>query len=197
MLSTQLHNPYLYEPVTTDSFAWVNQGSATVDATPGGIFLHAPASGGGQNLRIRKKAAPATPYTITALLLFLALESSGASEVHYGLCFRQSSDGKLATLSREPFNQQTWSTKWNSATSFGAQYVNRTLPGTLQTLNWFRIADDGTNRTVSFSHDGRNFIAYHAVGRTDFLTADEVGFYAAPSNATGGVGVTVLSWKDA
>lgn len=51
----------LTKPVDGD-FAWINQGGATVSTTTGGILLQGAADAGTQ-LRIRKKAKPATPYT--------------------------------------------------------------------------------------------------------------------------------------
>src|SRR5205823_4326526 len=51
------------------TFAWVNQGAATVSNTYGGIFVSCATNSGSHGIRIRKKAAPATPYTITAYVL--------------------------------------------------------------------------------------------------------------------------------
>jgi len=61
-----------------------------------------------------------------------------------------------------------------------------------------RIADNNTNRICSVSADGQNWIEVHSVGRTDFLTADQVGFMIRPTNSATpniGTGVSVLSWK--
>lgn len=185
-------------PVDGD-YAWINQGAASVSAAKGGLYLSIAAGAAGQSLRIRKKTAPATPYTITAALQGAVVAAGGASEVHFGLCFRQSSDGKLHTLTVDPFSTVTrlWSTKWTNATTFSAQYTTLGLTETLENLIWFRIADDGTNRICSISRDGQNFLPVHSVGRTDFLTADEVGFYISGSNAAAGIGLTLLSWKEA
>src|SRR6266446_5233542 len=56
--------PAFTAPVDGD-YAWINQGGASVTVNANGsICLYAPATG--DSLRVRKKAAPATPYTMTA-----------------------------------------------------------------------------------------------------------------------------------
>src|SRR5437763_9881287 len=51
------------------SYSWVNQSTATVTTTKGGIHLLQPAGSTGTNASLRVKSAPATPYTLTAFLL--------------------------------------------------------------------------------------------------------------------------------
>jgi hypothetical protein len=58
---------------------------------------------------------------------------------------------------------------------------------------FLQIGDDGTNRLVKFSADGQNFETFHSIGRTDFLTADEWGFYVSAPDTTYAIGLTVLS----
>lgn len=178
----------LTAPVDGD-FAWINQGSATVSAAKGAIYLSTPADAGAtNNLRIRKKAAPATPYTITAAILPMMQDVDFHSA---GLCFRQSSDGKLAVIALD--KTAIGINKYTDHATFSANYVNVTI--THRGLTFFRIADNGTNRICSISNDGVNFFQAHSVSRTDFLTADEVGFFIQSGNTTWGLGMTLLSWK--
>lgn len=174
------------------SFAWINQGGASVDTTNGGIYLLAPASAS-TNLRIRKKSAPATPYTITAAI---APFMYGVANQAIGLAFRQSSDGKLAVLAL--FSNATQfglaSYKYTSATAFSASYVNNLM--VWGNVIFLRITDNGTNRICSYSNDGQHFITIHTVGRTDFLTADEVGFFADTETASFASAINLLSWKE-
>jgi Collagen triple helix repeat (20 copies) len=181
----------LTAPVDGD-FAWINQGGASVDTTKGGIYLEVPA-GAGENNRIRKKAAPATPYTITAgFIPNMAILNSAT----IGIGFRQSSDGKLVILGLQssgnvlPFLVE----KYNSPTSVNSVYINNAvIPG--GNMMWLQISDDGANRICRFSMDGQHFLQIHSVGRTDFLTADEVFFFVNAINATYATGMTLISWK--
>lgn len=188
----------LTPPVDAD-FAWINQGGASVVTTNGFIHLAAPATSG-NSMRIRKKAAPATPYTITA-----RLHALGSINQIYGLCFRQSSDGKLhsfailGSTSSGIGSQGLFSTKFTDPTTFSANYSTQ-VTGLMSMFGmpWFlRIADDGSNRICSVSTDGINFFVFHTVGRTDFLTADEVGFFSDSVSASVASGVSLLSWKQA
>ena len=177
-------------PVDGD-FAWINQGDASVSTTNGGIFLSAP-SNGSHNVRVRKKSAPATPYTVTAMFLPRLLDVVVAA----GLCFRQSSDGKLHTFGVAYGGVTLFaSQKHTSPTSFSANYTTVAVRETGSPL-FLRIADDGSNRICSWSMDGQNWIALHTVGRTDFLTADEVGFFITPSTTVVSA-MTLISWKEA
>jgi hypothetical protein len=183
------------KPVNGD-FSWDNQGGASVDTTYGGIYLLG-VSGGTQH-RLRYKTAPATPYTITTCFL-PALGSSGEC----GLCFRQSSDGKLVIFTITQFSSEVcWSVqKWGSSSSFSAQYGSITACGASANGGapvWMRIADDGANRICSLSPDGQHWDqACHSVGRTDFLTADQVGITTRWDNAAGFAAMNLLSWKEA
>jgi hypothetical protein len=177
-------------PVDGD-FSWVNQETASITATSGGLYLLAPAAAG-DDFRIRVKTAPSTPYTITACILS-HIHQIATNQV--GLVFRQSSDGKLALL------QFSWSVttgfflqsaKYSSPTTVSAAYTNIAIPP--PTPIFLRIADNGSSRICSWGTDGQNFTTIHSVGRTDYLTADQVGFYASSSNSTWSAAMTLLSW---
>jgi hypothetical protein len=181
------------EPIDGD-FAWINQGGASVSTTNGGIYLLGPITSG-TNLRIRKKAAPATPYTITAAFLPNLLPEANQT---CGLVWRQSSDGKLAGfwLFTNTTIQTFQVSKFNSPTSSSANYSSPTTWFHGNKLTFLRITDDGVNRICSLSTDGQNFIQVHSIGRTDFLTADEVGFEVSASGNIYPVGMTLISWKE-
>lgn len=179
-------------------FAWINQGGASVVAQNSGIFLLGPNQGAADNIRIRKKAAPATPYTVTARIL-PALFAKNYQQC--GLLWRQSSDGKLVTFglnfNSAGGNQIVVVAKWNSPTSISANYTSVPV---FNVWAWLRLRDDGTTRYVYVSGDGANWMLIHSVGRTDFLTADEVGFFVnANNNAAPNLdcGMTLLSWVEA
>jgi hypothetical protein len=183
-------------PCTDPSLAsvttWVNQGGASVTTTNGGIYLLGPATGS-VNLRCQVKTAPSTPYTITALVIpsLIAVDFMGC-----GILFRESGSGKMASIAF--VHNGGWSVdvnKWTDATTFSAQYATAPLKS-LPSYMFFRLADDGANRISSISTDGINFRVIHTVGRTDFLTANQVGFFVNCQEATWDAGVTLLSWKE-
>lgn len=192
-------------PPVSGDFSWINQGSATLDTSTlsYAILLSAPANASA-SVNMRVKSAPATPYTITALIV-PAMSSSGFNLA--GLVFRQSSDGKLITcgLQSDPNTfsfSQGWSVgKWTNATTFSAAYTLTDPYAVRYPINkaffYLRIADNGTNRIVSVSNDGVNFIQLHSVGRTDFLTADQVGFFVNSNNASFGANLWIMSWLEA
>jgi len=183
-------------PVSGD-FAWINQDSATIDTTNGGVHLSNDSNGGTYGLNIRKKAAPATPYTITACFRFHD-DAPALGLSHCGLCFRQSSDGKVVAVGPAPGGAGAdfyfWNKKMTNATTFSAAYSTSNSKGLIAGLYWLRIGDDGTNRKTWVSCDGQHWLQQHSIGRTDFLTADEVGFFIDPFGSA--IGMTLLSWKE-
>jgi len=180
------------KPVVAD-FAWINQGTATGVDDADGIYLHAPATGAVHDIHILKKSAPSTPYTITA---FFAPNVLGVNYHSVGLCWRQSSDGKLVTLNYYfNTNPSIAVYKFTDESTYSAAYL--TLSVWKEQLAFFRIEDDGTDRTCYVSMDGVNFIEIHTIGRTDFLTADEVGFFVNPINATYPCGMKLYHWLEA
>lgn len=181
----------LTEP--TGSFAWVNQGSATITTTKGGQILNSPGAGAGTSLRIREVTAPATPWTLTALWLPHVAHKTG---LRSGICFRNNTGGQIATAHFADNDLHVG--KFTNATTFSADYLS--IPVTEFNGLFVRIADDGVNRITSISRDGQTFVQVHSIGRTDFITsgADRVGFFVDSSNsATPNLdcAMTLLHWK--
>ncbi len=180
---------------SSSGWSWDNQGSATIDSSLGGLHLYVPAGTSTNSLRLRYRTAPSTPYTITA---YFKPNILGATNGYFGFGFRQSSDGKLACALYEatpPTATPTiYSAKFTNATTYSTSYTNIKRH---EWGGWLRIADNGTNRILSVSSDGKNWLAFHTVSRTDFLTADQVFFGVAPSSTSLEGAVTLMSWKEA
>jgi hypothetical protein len=183
----------------TAGWSWVNQGSspaAAVDTSKGGLSLSVDAAAAAFRMYVR--SAPATPYTITAALLF---DFFPTDYVNAGLVFYESGTGKIVNFSQ--IHNGTNSTffrvgKMNSVTSFNSVYVDQSMSDIpcFGPFVMVQLSDDGTNRVCRFSTDGGlHFQQLHSVGRTDFLAggANQIGLYVE-SHATKHVGVTLLSW---
>jgi len=179
------------------SFAWINQGTAAIDTLTTGYTMTAPV-GASTNWRLQTLAAPATPYTLTTVLRMSALMAN-FHQVAIG--WRQSSDGKLVTFgpqcntSTASYGMHLGVHKYTAAAgSFSASYVSA-LPTRLSTAPfWLRISDDGTNRKCWISADGTHWQLVHTVGRTDYLTADQILWGVDVENATYEGLATLLSW---
>lgn len=175
-------------PPVSGDFSWVNQGSSSVTTTNGGIYLVGPPSAS-VSMRARVKTAPATPYTITAGFM----SALGFSQ-RIGIGFRNAGDGKMSTL--EVLNGNTYTaSNWNSETSFNGALVGATAAA-VPTVVWLRIQDDGTNRIYSISVDGQNFVVFYTIGRTNFMTADQVLFMVHDTSNLYTPNMTLLSWKE-
>lgn len=93
--------------------------------------------------------------------------------------FRQDSTGELHTFSQfveaTTFTTQYEVRKWNSATSVNSDYI--AAKDVSCHVNWVRLLDNNaSSRAIYISEDGTNWQSIHSIGRTDFLTADEVFF---------------------
>jgi hypothetical protein len=169
-----------FTPPASGDFTWVNQGTATVADTKGMMVLTTPSVASGENLRCLVKSAPSTPYTITvALMAHSPIYTTSSVMPQYGICLRQSSDGKLLTYgfgyNNYPFRFQY--AQMTNPTTVSGGVVDTTVPRHWPL--WLRVSDDGTYRRVYVSGDGVRFQpAVTAESRTAFLTADQVGVFA-------------------
>jgi hypothetical protein len=175
-------------PVSAD-FSWANQGSATIDTSNGGVFLKM-AVGAGDNWRLRIKAVPTPPYTVTAAFIphIFRLNYMAVGLVWY--------DGTKLVSFAAASNADIPIGKWTNVSTYGnSNYVADRLPTLFPKLLWLRIADDGTNRTCYFSFDGYHWQQIHTIGRTDWLTPTYIGFGVNPNNTFYDAGMWLLHWQ--
>jgi hypothetical protein len=182
------------EPVNGD-FAWVNQGSATLDTTDG-LFLACPVEAS-NSIRMRMKTIPASPFTIT---VFAEFQLAAADfQTAFPIILRQSSTSELIVfgwLHNASFGIFL-SQKDNETTDNSNYVVGHTSFSTAPRIpNYWRLVADGSNYTWSVSYGGRRFTQIHQAAKTDFLTADQVGFGAASINASNAAGVHIVSWEE-
>lgn len=178
------------KPPTSASWTNVSLGTAAFTDENDALFLSA-SNGGAPDIRIAARAAPATPYKITACIVPLFHPGTNSSVV--GVAWRDSGTGKIANFivytgtggGRVGYN------KYNSPTSFNSSYFD--VAGFMTPYVWLRLEDDGTNRRVGWSSDGKHFFFFGSTPRTDFLTPDQVCILVDPENIS--AAMTVLSWK--
>lgn len=183
----------LTPPVNGD-FSWVNQGSATITDATSHVVLNDSNTGADQ-LRMRIKSAPSTPYTIT--IAFMVVCASGTWNYSAGMCVRQSSDGKVIICGRAFFTGAPYllSQKFSSSSAFASNnFLVSHVEGHIGIVNWVRYIDDGSSRFWQFSTDGLNYVTAFSEGRTTYMTADQVGFFINPYH--GNTSMTVLHWSE-
>lgn len=169
--------PTLVDP-TVPAWTWQNQGGASVVQANKLVFLSIPSAT--LNIRSRLIAAPATPYTVTALMQAHYTVAT-ANNQHAGIIFRESGTGKLYTLAHQADGTLQTLKYTNDTTFSGVGPVNAALTprNTVGTLFWLRIADDGVNLIFSTSRDGRNFTQRGSEGRTAFMAGgpNQIGLF--------------------
>ncbi len=190
-------------PASDVPWAWVNQGGASIADNKGMTVLTAP-TGAANNLRLRVKSAPATPYRITVAMIAQDPPMTSSYCGEWGVCWRDSVSAKIVTFGFGRYTD-TWPvmqlahTQWTNPTtvaSSGQISHKRVVP---QWPYWLRFGDDGTNRTVEVSGDGVTWQLYEAPeARTTFITADQVGFYVddSASSKTPRRILSMLHWSE-
>ncbi len=157
----------------------------------------------GDKISIFTKNVPSAPYSVKASFI-PGLSSVQVGDFSYGgMCLYDGTKlvlfGILNIGSGRP---ALWAVKYVTITTFSADYLRVPLPLNYNPLT-LKIADDNTDRTLSYSNDGANFIPVHKVSRTDFLTPTKIGmFVGTNADATySGVpnigSLTWLSWEEA
>ncbi|MHC4301286.1 MAG: hypothetical protein ACYS7Y_28795 [Planctomycetota bacterium] len=175
------------ELAATD-FTAVNQGTSTLtDYNSGGVALYLPA-GATDSVRIYKRTAPSTPYTITAMVRGFLPSADGS----FGIGFRESSTGKLLTMVQDVTG--VTAQKWTNPTTFSANAGNAYTPFAGRV--WVRIADNATNLITSISHDGINWTQTFSEGRTVFMAGgpDEVCILGNDGTANVDCYASVHNW---
>lgn len=178
------------------NYSWVNQGGATTSSTNGTVVLTAPTSVG-KNARMRVRAAPVTPYKITALFSAVC---EPANYFNYGLVLRNSSSGKWIGWQFTYVNGfYLTATKFTDPNTYSADYKTVLVNTLMQTGMplWLRLYDDGTNRNFQYSFDGFSFYTWYSVINSDFITPDQVGWYANTENSNSAIMATLHSWTQA
>ena len=195
--------PAVVISIPSSGWSWVNQGGATLTTNAskdvGSLYLKVPVAGG-DSLRIRVRSLPAGKTAIVAFRPYLQPVAIGNPMA--GILWRESSSGKLSAFylirnAGSPFdaglglakytNPTTWSGGSYNPPSSDAKWI---YGGVL----WMKMQDDGASRIFSLGVDGENWHTHHSVGRTDYLTADQFGFFA---NSLGfEAGIQILRWEE-
>jgi hypothetical protein len=94
-----------------------------------------------------------------------------------GIALRNSSSGSLITFfwgfdsGSGGWVLSLW--KWTNVTTLSASYAQPVLNVPPRAL---RFRDNGTNRFAEYTHNGIDWVTYFSVGRTDFITPDQIGW---------------------
>jgi hypothetical protein len=189
---------YGYEctmPLTSE-FSWVNQGSATVDGTYGGIYLYTPAPGSsGSNFRIQATAVPlSAPYTYTAF--FSPLAPTG-NFCNIGIGFYETLTTKLQTI-QVVYNAGPQLTVLNysaptGGSGTGVYSANWTFAAS---QIWFRAENDGTNLIYSVSIDGAHWLEVYSAAVASYFTLGPTDaiFFVDAENTSYPVAMQLWSW---
>ena len=190
-------------PQSANFPTWVNQGAATCVDNKGAIFLEAGNSSNEQ-LRARLQAYPTPPFTVDMAFLTNVFPYSSPS-ITAGLCIRDSVSGKFqcygvgnTDLHIRGYNYSSYSAASGGVTGWPGSGDNHQLE---QNLIWVRYYDDGASaRVISISADGVTWQQMVSLTRTDYLTPNQIGFFANgnPGYSTSyylDTGITVLHWR--
>jgi hypothetical protein len=180
-----------------------NQGASTLDTTFGYPYGHFPISSA-TNTRMLYRTAPATPYSITALISASASPSTPPNtDQAYTFGFRDGA-GKIEVfmIGTAVSNYSILVTRWTNSTTFTSNPylldttgITVSIFGVIAGPPIWKIVDDGTNITYNISVDCANhFQQVYTELRTAFFAAGptQVGFGAYTSTA--GFDVALLSW---
>jgi hypothetical protein len=186
----------IVDPSNDSAFAWANQltGGTVTKPYTGMIQMLIPTGFSGQ-WQLRTKAIPATPYTVTIMLMVNF--SMGGSVGQVGLHLYDSVGGKIAnitvvtgTQSNGGINSQKFD-NLNPGT-FNSNYSNiNYMSQPISPFLGLQITDDGTTRNFNYSVDGGNNwqnLTSHA--HNNFVTPDKIAW--GGYNSTGQSGYIYL-----
>lgn len=189
-----------FTPLSQSTWAWFNQGSATVTQGTKLVTLLSPSTGT-TSLRGRLRGSyPSPPFTLIAIVRPWHQVASNLTNL--GLIGITVTDGtKHKIFAAANFNFATgaappaiWVGKYTSATSASSATVTDAIWQT-NSFVWLKLTDDNTNQTFSYSLDGNAYIQVLQETRTTFLTPSDIGIVITCQSASQTQGGTVVSWS--
>lgn len=190
----------LTEPPTS-GWSWVNQDTATITSTRGGLLMQGGTPTAGTSLNCYVRSAPSPPYTVDALILWGHDSMPKAQYGETGMVWRDSGAGLLTVWRRYQWSASVVAAceaaKFNSPVSYNSSISGTQcwvpLDGYYDYI-FYRLEDDNTNRYWYYSMDGVHYVSQGAVARTSFHTPDQIGFYTW--SHTLNVNAWLLHWKE-
>lgn len=179
---------------TLTTFAWRNQGGASINALSNSIYISIPAIAGA-NFRGREVAAGAAPFSIVAGLIPQIHNQNNNSVGLYvtdgtkleilQITDYANSAGLVTTLAVN---------RYSSVTAYASTPQTVGQGVTISPI-FLKIRDDGTNLTFSWSPDGSNFIQIYSEARLAYLSSiADFGWGGESNNSTWPDGALLMSW---
>ena len=135
------------------------------------------------DIHSRVKTAPATPYTITALIAPQFVTTTGQDRA--GILFRESGTSKMSSIGFRADNGQLEVLNWTNNTTLASFPVQDVGATGNRGLIWLRLIDTGVNLTYHISMNGQNFTQVYTQARgVPFTVApDQYGFWCTSNSA--------------
>lgn len=172
------------------SFAWRNQGSATITTRTKSLFLYSPAGSG--NIRGREIDAPSAPWSVSIGFI------PSLHGQNYQQCGLYVGDGTKLETANVSYSSQPnclGVTRWNSATSYASSIIAPNM-AQMPCPMWLKVYDDNTNIKWYWSVNGIDWIQLTSNSRTAWLSSvSKVGFWVDPENGNYGAGILLVSWS--
>lgn len=189
--------------LTSADFTTTNLSTSTItDDSSGSISIRKAAQGATEDFTLLSRAAPATPYSLTAAMTLGWPMASTSATSCAGVGFLESGTGKfiVATLINSSGGPCLRILNYTNATTFSANTLAVTGPVTFigPAAIWWKLTDDGTNLTFAVSHDGEHWMTLITVSRTAFMTSgpDKIIFGGNNRSNTLESVQTLVAWQE-
>ncbi len=166
------------------SYAWVNQGTATVSDSQGYMVVTTATGAANPNLRLLCRALPAA-NTYTIIGAMWSPNYREYAESHIGMGLRDSVGGGVIILRQMPGDSRIAWSKFTSPTVFSLDYTILNEPTNQAVFRplWVKLVDNNVNQITYISRDGFSWSQFYSRARTDFLTPDQFCFCANNNSA--------------
>lgn len=184
----------IFTPPPSAGWTSLNLGAATIAASLDGRALIAPSNGSVNSVRAEVRSLAAGNYTATACVEVAGHVANAWGPV--GFVLKNSAGNPLIVFGLEFSSGQSHLRlgKFNSPTSYNADYFSAMNTYVFYgPINWLRIRDNGTTRFFEYSYNGVDFLTVASHGRTDFLTANQIGWGGDPHSQA--VVARLRSWS--
>lgn len=191
-------------PPSNSGWTWGNQGTATVTAAQGGLYIEDPTQYSAETIRFYYKSVPAIPYT--CIMAFVPCYQPQGNFPQVGIMITDNTPSHLKgqTMTVRSGNPYFSIYHWTAYSTFSTTPLAAQSPvGYTPTLVWLKLVNLGSGgspakRIYYYSPNGINWMQYYVENYNADLVETRIGIYTENINNNLGAGYNsgghILHW---
>jgi len=175
----------------TQTWAWVNQRSATVSTVGAKIYLSSVADAA-DSQQMRMTTVPSKPYTA---IMHLEPYVWNGNFPSFGMVLLGVTDAAAWVGIGQTCNSQVWPLNTYTGNAYAQTGGATPMDNCPDFWKWLAISDTTGNRTTYVSRDGITWMTHYTVATNTTVTPTRIGFFINERNGSNPIGLLVDSFE--